>query len=250
MSCKNENNENNNQNSSNNNTISRYINNYDKIKIYKSSNKTIIKVGSNIVEFIIITFNNDADNAELEHFNYYESCNILKNLKRKTGTNLMMKSIIEFIKNKFPNIKQLNLFDSASIKCKKENYKNSFSLYDYYLFKYNSTYYNKNYGFEFVDANDYDSHLENIYLIKDYKIDKEKLTTYLLQKAKKTNVLTYHNDVSSLVSDISDNELFSDFIKKYNFDNTCYLMKFVFEFIRYNINNYKTLNGSYYVLNI
>ena len=33
-------------------------------------------------------------------------------------------------------------------------------------------------------------------------------------------------------------------------ENTCYLMKYFFEFIRETLDNYKTLNGSYYILDI
>lgn len=221
------------------------------IKVYDTVKQITIKVGNKSIDCILLNIDKtNLSTAELNQFNFHNSCNIYKNLDRISGTKNMMNTLLQFIKSNYKSIKNICLIDSALYNCsKKDNFKSAFSLYDLYLFKYNSTYYTYNYGFKFYDENDTISHNENIKLIKDYKIDKLELEKFLKMKGKNIKVSSIDNDINELILNINDNELAISFIKRFKFDeNTCYLMKYFFEFIRETLDNYKTLNGSYYIL--
>lgn len=223
------------------------------IKIFEEEHKITIRIGNKKYECIVLSIDKSSIyKAELDYFNYYKTCNITNDLERKKGNKLMMNTLINFIKLKYPVTKTIYLIDAAIYPCSaNDTYKNTFSLYDYYLFKYGSSYYKYNYGFDFVDNNDLESHEENKQLISTFIIDKQKLGEYLFNKAKKTKITSYIQDVNNFLDNIKDNKLAVDFIKSYKFnDNTCYLMKFFFQFINENIPEYKTLSGCYCVFEI
>ena len=213
-----------------------------KIKVYDSAYLVIIRIGIENEECIRLTIIKDDNpanyNAELDIFNYQIGCNITGDMERTEGTKLMMKTIIEFIKSKYPMITQLFLLDASMFKCDKiGNYRNSFSLYDYYVFKYGSTYYNHNFGAEIVYQSDIETHEINKKLIKDFIINKTLLEKYLIKEIGKIPVASMKEDISEFINAIRDNELATEFIKRYRFnDNTCYLMHFLFLFIKKIIN--------------
>jgi len=213
-----------------------------KIKVYDSEYLVIIKIGMEYEECSRLTIIKD-DNpskyyAELEIFNYQIGCNMTEDMERSIGTKIMMKTIIEFIKVKYPSINKLFLNDASMYKCDKlSTYKNHFSLYDYYLLKYGSTYYGKNFGAEMLYQSDIDSHEINKKLIKDYTINKKLLEKYLHKLVNKIPVPSIQEDIKAFIGAIYDNELATEFIKRYRFtNNTCYLMHFLFEFIKKVIN--------------
>ena len=121
------------------------------IKVYDTVKQITIKVGNKSIDCILLNIDKtNLSTAELNQFNFHNSCNIYKNLDRISGTKNMMNTLLQFIKSNYKSIKNICLIDSALYNCsKKDNFKSAFSLYDLYLFKYNSTYYTYNYGFKF-----------------------------------------------------------------------------------------------------
>jgi hypothetical protein len=218
-----------------------YLLNGFKIKVYDSKYIIKIRVGTEKDECITLTITKDDDqnnyNAELERFNYQSGCTIHANMERSKDTKLMMKTLIKFIKSKYPNITHIMLLDATKYDCNKlSTYKNYFSLYDYYLFKYGSTYYIHNFGAEMTSQCDIDDHENNKKIIKGFAINKILLEKYLNKLIGKIKVPNIKEDIQEFINAIADNELATNFIKRYRFnDNTCYLMHFLFEFIKKSI---------------
>jgi hypothetical protein len=256
-----------NKNNTNKNILDDYRNKYTlriyklngfKIKVYDSIYQIIIRIGheaNDCIRMLITkqpdktynTYNTQINStnleqesitAELELFNYQSSCIMTENMERNKGTKLMMTTIIQFVNTKYPMIKQINLLDASIYKCDKlPSYKNTFSLYDYYLFKYGTTYYKHNYDAEMIYQSDIEAHAINKKLIEKFKINKSVLEKYLLKLIGKIPVSSIKEDIKELINVIHDDELAIDFIKRYRFgDNTCYLMHFLFEFIKKVIN--------------
>lgn len=222
-----------------------------RIKVYDSHYIVKIRIGTQYEECITLTitkeikeiketkdYNQLKHNAELEIFNYQSGCNIIEDMERNKGTKNMMKTIIQFIKQKYPSVREIYLLDASMYKCDKlAIYKNAFSLYDYYLFKYGSTYYEHNFGAEMVSQSDKELHEVNKKVIKDFKINKILFEKYLSKQIGKIPVPSIKEDIKQFIDAINDNELATNFIKRYRFStNTCYLMHFLFEFCKKVIN--------------
>jgi hypothetical protein len=226
-----------------------------KIKVYDSVYNVIIRIGNKAYDYIRMLImkqtnktytmqNNsikpehESITAELELLNNQTGCTMTEDMERNRGTKLMMVSIIQFVKTKYPMLKQIHLLDASTYKCDKlPSYKNTFSLYDYYLFKYGTMYYKHNYGAEMVYQTDIEAHTINKKLIEKFEINKGILEKYLSKLIGKIPIHTIKEDINELIDAIHYDELATDFIKRYRFsDNTCYLMHFLFEFIKKVIN--------------
>ena len=86
----------------------------------------------------------------IQSFGYYNNCSIGKKMERGIGTNGIMFSFIEYIKDNFTNIKKVILTDNAQFQCDRFVKINMSLLY---FFKYGSMYYSKKYGFKLYDKN-------------------------------------------------------------------------------------------------
>jgi len=218
-----------------------YLMNGFRIRVSNSKNNISIKIGSKKEICIDLVIDKSNKISELNFFNYYPSCNIFQSLEHKRGTNVMMNTLIHFLKTKYPNIHEITLFDASRYKCNNTN-KFWFSLYDYYLFKYGSTYYIHNYHFAFMDKIDVYTHENNKRLIKDFTLYKNSLKKYLQDNLPKEDIENSDEIIREFLDSINDNELATDFIKKFKFnENTCCLLRYFFNFVREHIPEYHSM---------
>lgn len=187
---------------------------------------------------------------DLNGFSYYKSCNITKDLERKTGTIEMMNTFIKYIKQnqKYANINKIVLTDNTYIECNAPQsiYKKRLSLYNLYLFKYGCGYYEKNFNFKLID--DGIKHKLNLEKYKIITIDKEKVYQFLLKIFNKP-IEEITNDIDEFMNLITYNELAYKFIRNFNKFKLCYILN---EFLDYIITENKLykLQGSSYQKNI
>jgi len=188
---------------------------------------------------------------DLNGFSYYKSCNITKDLERKTGTIEMMNTFIKYIKQnqKYANINKIVLTDNTYIECNAPQsiYKKRLSLYNLYLFKYGCGYYEKNFYFKLID--DGIKHKLNLEKYKIITINKEKVYQFLLKIFNKPNAKMPNeeitNDIDEFINLITDNELAYKFIRNFDKFKLCYILN---EFLDYIITENKLykLHGSSY----
>ena len=231
----------NNDNIKNEKVKNAYLMNGFRIRVYDYKNTISIKIGSKKEICINLVITKDTNTAELNLFNYYPSCDIFQSLEHKRGTNLMMNTLIHFLKAKYPNVNEIILFDASRYKCNNTN-KFWFSLYDYYLFKYDSTYYIHNYNFAFIEKIDVYTHENNKKLIRNFTVDKKLLEKYLHENIPKEYMTNLDDIITQFLDSINDNELATDFIKRFKFNKyTCCLLRYFFYFVKENIPEYHSL---------
>lgn len=243
---------NNNNNNSTNISLNKhsnknvYLMNGFRIRVYNSKNYISIKIGSKkeiCIDLVITkpTDQNSQYTAELNLFNYYPSCDIFQSLEHKHGTTLMMNTLINFLKVQYPDLHEITVFDASRYICN-PNRKLWFSLYDYYLFKYGSTYYIYNYNFAFYDKIDTYTNEHNKELIKDFTIDKVVLERFLHEQLPKKDIINPEENIQQFLEAINDNELATDFIRRYKFNgNTCSILRYFFYFVRQSIPEYNSM---------
>ena len=196
----------------------------------------------------------EPDVVDLNGFSYYKSCNITKDLERKTGTIEMMNTFIKYIKQKHSNINKIVLTDNTEIECYSPIYKKRLQLYNLYLFKYGCGYYEKYFNFKLIDDGNNVKHNLNQAKYKTITIDKEKVYQFLLKIFDKPNekltndeITNYEitNDIDEFMNLITNNELAYKFIKQFDKFKLCYILN---EFLDYIITENKLykLHGSSY----
>lgn len=185
--------------------------------------------------------------VDLNGFSYYKSCNFTKDLERKTGSQQMMNTFIKYIKEKYTTVNTIILSDNSHIICSNKafkDYKKRLPLYNLYLFKYGSGYYEKNFNFTLID--DGIKHKLNLEKYKTIILNKDKIYQFLINIFDKTNPLIM-NDIEEFMNLITDNELAYKFIKHYDSNKVelCYILN---EFLDYIITENKLykLYGSTY----
>lgn len=180
---------------------------------------------------------------DVNGFSYFRSCNITKDLERKTGTIQMMNTFIKYIKEHYPNITKIILADNTYFDCNK--YNSRLNLYNLYLFKYGCGYYEK--YFNFILADGAVKHKLNLEKYKTITIDKEQIYQHLLTifNKQEPNIIT---DINEFMSFLIDNELVYKFVKRFHNDDLCYIFK---EFLDFIMTEHKLfqLNGSVYYKN-
>ena len=80
---------------------------------------TAIKIGGNYLDCvsIFINYNNNKPlNANMPHAMYDEKCAIT-HLDKGDGSRIMIKTILEYIKQNYPTIKEIKYDDMSSIEC-------------------------------------------------------------------------------------------------------------------------------------
>ena len=220
-----------------------YLMNGFRIRVSTSKTYISIKIGSKkeICIDLVITKPTDQNaqyTAELNLFNYYPSCDIFNSLEHKRGTTLMMNTLINFLKMQYPDLHEITLFDASRYICN-SNSRIWFSLYDYYLFKYGSTYYIHNYNFAFHNKIDAYTHEHNKKLIKEFTIDKVALERFLHEQLPKKIMAKPEESIQQFLAAINDNELATDFIKRFKFNiDTCSILQYLFYFVRHYIPEY------------
>ena len=218
------------------------INNFN-IIVKKITSSTKISIGKKHKLCAHVEIYDNADKqATLEHFNYFEECNITENLERKKGTKEMMDTLIEFLKSN-TNVNKLITNDQTYINC--INSKNKLYLYNLYLFKHGLPYYVYNFDFEFYE-NDKEDHVANLELIKEYKINKPKFASYL-HKLRLLNIPNNEILINQFLDLIIDKQLATEFIKNYVASKElCYILNIFLNYMIKEIGIFPLIGISYY----
>ena len=102
----------------------------------------------------------------INNFSYFTNCSINQFFPRKNGTEDLMKTTLELIKNYYPNTKKVILTDTSTVNCGKDK----FQLYQYMLLLHGITYYMR-YGFipenDFADIKNINKEIKNTIITKE-----------------------------------------------------------------------------------
>lgn len=202
----------------------------------------IIFIGNKENCITAIIYKDNPDVIELQSFGYYKSCNIYKNLERKEGTIQMMNIFIDYIKQKYINIRKIILTDNSSIKCNNENYKKNIQLYNLYLFKYGCGYYEKHFNFTLID--DLPKHKMNLDKYKTITLNKQNILQFLLNLFNNDNLII-QKDIENFSSQIIDGEYAYKFILRFTDLSLCYIFNEFLDYLMTENKLYK-LYGSIY----
>ena len=175
-------------NPSNNQTTEDYVN----IPLTSKSYRTKIFIGSRLYRDCLtgIIHSDNPNEVVLESFGYYKECSINETLERKFGTQNMLEAFIDYLKTEFPNVKRIVLDDNSSFFCGNER----IPTYPYYLFKYGSSYYEKNHNFQLVDSVDKIKHKSNIEKTKNAILSIDEFQEHM----KYDNTLKFNQFISKI----------------------------------------------------
>lgn len=148
-----------------------------------------------------------------------------------------LNTVLNYLKTVL-NVKRVELWDTAAIFMDK----NHISLNIIYFFIHQTNYYIKNWGFQFVDDFLQDKLIESVEKLKKRKCDKTDITEYFsadhFDKESVNDFLLY----------FYDNELVTDFIKRYKLDvNNASIF---FDFIQHINYGFWFLNGQLLYLDL
>jgi len=208
--------------------------------------KTTIFIGNRKQKVCLIGTIENYDEVLLQSFGYYKECSISENLERKTGVINMMNAFIDFLKDKFPNIKKIILQDYSSFECSKET---KIQTYLYYLLKYGSSYYEKIHGFQLKNELKKNEHLDNIKKTRNIKLKNIPEFIEFIQKNdiyKKINMEV----LNKFIIKINNFNTINDFINNIKFnDEECKILNYLLEYLKqkYNI---QSLHSAEYEKNI
>ena len=198
----------------------------DDIKYYLSiineANTKIILAGginNNCIKVII----DERENSGIIHDVFYnKKCRLNTYLKKRDSMELLLKSVLCFLHDKYPYIIEYNLTDNSYIKC---GDKASVSLSDYYYVKYNKTWYEKKFDAVPQNIDKINNIKKNFYknLRKKIKLSEDdfikKYYTYMSIKNKKIMRGLYNKNIK-----------LKDFITPL-IDNNCYQYYTLFDLI-------------------
>ena len=202
----------------------------------------------------------DPTNVVIHTFTFDSDClhtgNTLNNSIK--GTNYLMNTIKRFVLKYLPSVKTLSLVDASKFICKanktytKRNqlYKNiGINLYDYYLCKYGSSYYEKNFGFQLVDELHIRTHQRNIEIVEQIRLDAaflERFRDYIASEP------THHNEIKNFddfVAEITVGDTLKHIISSIKItDNNCVILMMLFEFCRSENPEFVFMKGANYKL--
>lgn len=139
------------------------------------------------------------DTVIIQSFAYYNDCNTIKSFEKGKGMKRLMNTMIRYVRDNYPNVKQLQLDDNAALLCesKIDNSITHIYLSRLYFLKYGMGYYQYNFKFQLInerfkvilqDNKDIFSRFELIkgYFIKD------------LEKMKLIQIPEIQNDLTKL----------------------------------------------------
>ena len=173
-------------------------------------------------ECILITIEEDNKKvAHIQNFHYH------KKLPRISGTRILMKTALEYISLE-KGIKKVTLTDKAVFTHKSDK----IQLFILYLFKYGESYYQKNFGFKYINKMHRMYQAENMKIREKHFINKKKVKKELLQYFAKEKVERF-------LEFIKNGELIAEFVKNFTcpenlFDIYFAFLKFEFKDKKYN----------------
>jgi hypothetical protein len=151
-------------------------------------------------------FNDLPTIANLVHYQYDIKYCINKELEPKKGTRLMIKIIINYLKENFPEVKYIELMDISKYNCQKDNIK--LEIFKLYFFIYGKGYYQKNFGFELYRKQDIIEYKNNLLRLKVIRVNKDWVEKVLLE-------LKFPlKKIEEFLDEIGDNELWRNVFLK------------------------------------
>ena len=189
-------------------------------------------------------------NIVIQSFGHYNTCSSsTTKLPRGVGTNGVMFSFIQYIKDKFKGgVKRIILSDNAHYICDKLV---SISLSDLYFFKYGDYFYSQKYGFEIYDEKkgqqrrlrEKFDNLRTIY-IRNYQV-----TQHLLDFLQDSLLISINNtnDVNNLLNELIISHNIPTFLQRYKFQRCALFQRFIDS-----LKNYftRTFNVDFNLLNL
>lgn len=195
----------------------------------------------------------------IETFTFDDDCVIKPRKANNKGTSLLMDAIKNFVARYMPYVLEITLTDASKILCnpkmytKRNNlYKNvGINTYDYYLCKYNSSYYEHNYGFKLVDQKMIDIHEKNIEIINGLRFSESfmvEFRDYLMS----TKPEYFNSDKFDMfAASIKPGELVKDYVRTVRItDENCKLIIGMFDFFRSVIPEFRFPLGAVYKFEI
>jgi hypothetical protein len=199
----------------------------------------------------------------IETFTFDDDCLVVNrtnnNIRTRKGTSLLMDAIKTFVARYMPYVSTITLTDASKILCNKKKYTKRNNLYknlgintyDYYLCKYNSSYYEKNYGFQLLDPKMIDIHLKNIEIINELRFTDSfnvEFRDYLMSK-KPEYFLSVQFDM--FAASIKPGELVKDYVSAVRItDENCILIMAMFDYFRSVIPEFRFPLGAIYMFAI
>jgi len=172
-------------------------------------------------EYILITIEEDNKKvAHIQNFNYH------KKLPR-----ILMKTALEYISLE-KGIKKVTLTDKAVFTHKSDK----IQLFILYLFKYGESYYQKNFGFKYLNKMHRMYQAENMKIREKHFINKKKVKKELLQYFAKEKVERF-------LEFIEESQLISEFVKIFTCPNNLFDIYFAFLKYEYKDKKYNNLFG-------
>jgi len=183
-------------------------------------------------ECILITIEEDNKKvAHIQNFHYHETCDLYKKLPRISGTRILMKTALEYISLE-KRIKKVTLTDKAVFTHKSDK----IQLFILYLFKYGESYYQKNFGFKYLNKMNRMYQAENMKIREKHFINKKKVKKELLQYFAKEKVERF-------LEFIEESQLISEFVKNFTCPNNLFDIYFAFLKYEYKDKKYNNLFG-------
>lgn len=177
-------------------------------------------------ECILITIEEDNKKvAHIQNFHYHETCDLYKKLPRISGTRILMKTALEYISLE-KGIKKVTLTDKSE----------KIPLFILYLFKYGESYYQKNFGFKYLNKMHRMYQAENMKIREKHFINKKKVKKELLQYFAKEKVERF-------LEFIEESQLISEFVKIFTCPNNLFDIYFAFLKYEYKDKKYNNLFG-------
>ena len=204
------------------------------------------KVSSKIIHIETFTFD--------EEYLVKERTNTNKQARK--GTTVLMDAIKRFVAIYMPYVSTITLTDASKILCspkihtKRNNlYKNlGINTYDYYLCKYNSSYYEHNYGFQLVDPKMIEIHQKNIEIINELRFS-DRFISEFREYLMSTKPEYFNSDKFDMfAASIKPGELVKDYVKTVRItDDNCKLIIGMFDFFRSVIPEFRFPLGAIYM---
>jgi len=171
-------------------------------------------------ECILITIEEDNKKvAHIQNFHYH------KKLPRISGTIILIKTALEYISLE-KRIKKVTLTDKSE----------KIPLFILYLFKYGESYYQKNFGFKYLNKMHRMYQAENMKIREKHFINKKKVKKELLQYFAKEKVKRF-------LEFIKNDELIAEFVKNFTCPENLFDIYFAFLKYEYKDKKYNNLFG-------
>ena len=138
------------------------------------------------------------DTVIIQNFTYYNDCNTIKSFEKGKGMKRLMNAMIRYVRDNYPNVKQLQLDDEAVLLCNSKIKKRIYRIYlsRLYFLKYGMSYYQYNFGFHLTDSETIATLQDNKEIFSRFVLIKENLITNL--KKKNTLIPEIQRDITIL----------------------------------------------------